>query len=107
MTNPACKRFLNHLLQYDRKLLNLSSFFPKVTAIIDKYPTNRRKRDLDTLLSLLGSDTGSMALGLLEKVKSFVELGEPCLVALLQYKLYWIYDVIGPILRDQMKRYFS
>lgn len=90
MSDPACKVLLNQLMQYDRKFMNLTAYFPKLAAILDKYPSNRRKRDLSSSL---------------DKLDAVMKHAIPCGKGVLRYIRYWIHDVIGPIFVDQMKRF--
>lgn len=103
--DASCKKAIAVLVTADSQVLKLTSFFPSLIQLANKYrsPENYRpKRDLGFLIDILNRSSTIVTVNSIEKL---LQLADPCLSWTRSYVKFWIRDIFKPILSDQFNRF--
>ncbi|ENN77875.1 hypothetical protein HUJ04_007889 [Dendroctonus ponderosae] len=108
VSDPSCKYVISELVGIDRKLFNISSFFPWLQKIADNYKNPakiyRKKRDMAFLVDMLNSGAVN---AILDSLGRILKMASPCLSYSRDYLKFWVHDVSGRIIKDQWNRFFE
>ncbi|XP_030752079.1 uncharacterized protein LOC115879398 isoform X2 [Sitophilus oryzae] len=109
MSNPACKYVLSEIVKLDQSFINLSSLFPSLQFLANKYNAKddksyRRKRDLSGMLEIVNS---KIITGILEHVYYILDRSDPCLYWIRGYVRFWLEEILIKIIGDNLNKFFD
>ncbi|XP_030752080.1 uncharacterized protein LOC115879398 isoform X3 [Sitophilus oryzae] len=107
VSDPSCKYVLSEIVKADRRLLDLTSFIPAISAMADKYSADKGKRVSRGLTTILKKIDHEYLSAIYDHIDIILNHAEPCLLWIRKFLKFWIHRVTARILTDQITGFLS